>query len=399
MLVGVVGKPSTGKSTFFKALTMADVEINPRPFTTIKPNRGVGYVRIECVENEFKVKCNPRQGTCLNGTRFVPIDMLDVAGLIEGAHEGKGLGNSFLDDLRQADALVHIVDCSGSTNEKGERCAPLTHDPAIDIKMLENEMNQWMAQIIGKNFQKFSKRVATEKKQMYKELALQLSGLKISEEQVKAALDKLKLMDLSALSWTEKEFLELAIELRKASKPMLIAANKIDIPGADKNLERLKQEFPDYLFVPCSAEAELALKEAGKKGLIEYIPGSNNFKILNESLLSEQQKQGLLFLQKNVLDKYGSTGVQEVLDAGVFKLLEMIAVFPGGLNNLTDSKGRVLPDCYLMPKNSTALDFAFKIHTDFGNNFIRAVNVKKRMVIGRDYTLQNRDVIEIISGK
>src|SRR3989338_977131 len=115
MLIGVVGKPSTGKSTFFKASTLADVEIANYPFTTIKPNRAVVFVKIECVDKEFGKQCSPRIGYCVNGKRFVAVELLDVAGLVPGAHEGKGLGNQFLNDLNQADALIHIVDISGST--------------------------------------------------------------------------------------------------------------------------------------------------------------------------------------------------------------------------------------------------------------------------------------------
>ena len=114
MLIGVVGKPSTGKSTFFKAATLAEVETANYPFTTIKPNHAVGYVKIDCVDKEFEVQCNPRMGYCLNHKRFVPIDLLDVAGLVPGASEGAGMGNQFLDVLNQANALIHVIDVSGS---------------------------------------------------------------------------------------------------------------------------------------------------------------------------------------------------------------------------------------------------------------------------------------------
>src|SRR3989338_6474207 len=110
MLLGLVGKPSAGKSTFFKAATLAEVAIASYPFTTIKANQGVGYVKIDCIDKEFKVQCNPNHGFCINGKRFVPVDLLDVARLVPGASEGKGLGNQFLDDLTKADALISILD-------------------------------------------------------------------------------------------------------------------------------------------------------------------------------------------------------------------------------------------------------------------------------------------------
>src|SRR3989338_2051590 len=120
MLIGLVGKPSVGKSTFFKAATLAEVEIASYPFTTIKPNHGVGFVKIECIEKELNTKCNPNHGFFLQGQRFVPIDLMDVAGLVPGASEGKGLGNQFLYDLRQADAFIHIVDVYGETDAEGK---------------------------------------------------------------------------------------------------------------------------------------------------------------------------------------------------------------------------------------------------------------------------------------
>ena len=152
MLIGFVGKPSSGKSTIFAAATLIDVARASYPFTTIEPNRGMGFVRVECVDKEFNVQCNPRSGFCVNHTRFVPVELLDVAGLVPGAHEGKGLGNKFLDDLRQADVLIHVVDASGSTNEKGEAVESGSHDPSKDVKFLEEELELWMLGILENNW-------------------------------------------------------------------------------------------------------------------------------------------------------------------------------------------------------------------------------------------------------
>jgi len=154
MLIGIVGKANVGKSTFFKAATLAEVEIANYPFTTIKPNHGTGFVKVDCVDKEFNVKCNPRFGYCLDGKRFVPVDLLDVAGLVPGAHEGKGMGSEFLNDLNQADALIHIIDVSGSTNEKGEKVPILSYDPANDIKFLEKELDMWYLRLIEKGWEK-----------------------------------------------------------------------------------------------------------------------------------------------------------------------------------------------------------------------------------------------------
>ncbi|MEK6837994.1 MAG: redox-regulated ATPase YchF [Nanoarchaeota archaeon] len=399
MLLGLVGKPSCGKSTFFKALTMADVAIASYPFTTIKPNRGAGHARIQCVDSEFGVQCNPREGYCIEHNRFVPAEVLDVAGLVPGAHQGKGLGNQFLDDLRQADALIHIVDASGSANEKGEIGKPGSYDPANDVRFLEDEIDLWYFGILKRQWEKFAKVAFLEHKKLAEAIAKQFSGLGVSAPVVERVLEELKLDAENPLKWSDDDLKMFATRLRRLTKPMLIAANKCDLPTAADNIKQLHQEFPHYKLMPCSAEAELALKEAAKAGLIRYIPGGTSFEIVDDSKLSQQQRKALEFIKVNVLDAYGSTGVQQAINAAVFELLGYVAVFPGGVSKLADQYGRVLPDCFLMPPKTTTLDFAFKLHTDFGKNFIRAIDVKKKLAVGKDHTLQNRDVIEIVSGK
>ncbi len=393
MLIGIVGKPSSGKSTFFKAATLAEAEISPRPFTTIKPNHAVGFVKIKCVDKEFNVQCNPREGYCINGNRFVSIDLIDVAGIIENAHQGKGLGLEFLNDLNQADVLIHIVDISGSTNEKGELVPPMNYDSSKDIKFLEKEIDMWFFGILKKGWDKFVRTIGKDNQNIKKAIAKQLSGLKVNEEVAEDAIKELKLVH-HPIQWTNDDLFELARKLRQKTKPMIIAANKIDIEGSEFNLHRMQKEFSNLTIIPCSAESELALKEAAKNRLIVYIPGENNFEIFNEEKLNERQKKALEFIKKNVLEKFGSTGVQDVLNKTVFEFLDYIAVFPVG-NNLQDKDGHYLPDCFLLKNGSTALDFAYRIHSDIGNNFIKAIDVKKKIAVSKDHILKHRDVIEI----
>ena len=386
-----MGKANTGKSTFFKAATLAEVEIAPYPFTTIEKNEGVAFVKLDCVDKELNTKCNPRFGYCLDGKRFSPIKLIDVAGLVPGAHEGKGLGSKFLNDLNEADALIHVIDVSGSTNENGVLVEPLSYYPGNDIRFLEDELDYWYLSIIKKVWEKDSKKMHQEKKKVSESLAKQLSGLKVTERMVE---DTIKELPAKIIEWKERDLLKLSTMLRKLSKPIIIAANKIDIPGSKDNLEKIKKEFPSYLIIPCSAESELALREAAKRSLIKYVPGENDFEITSNDL-NEKQKKALSFIKENVLDKLNSTGIQDCLDSAVFKILKYIAIFPGGVNKLQDSEGRILPDCFLLPPESTALDFAFKLHTDIGKNFVKAIDVKKKIPVGKDYKLKNRDVIEI----
>lgn len=395
MLIGIVGKANVGKSTFFKALTLAEVLIANYPFATIEPNKGFAFVKVECVDKDFNVKCNPRIGYCLGGWRFVPVEIIDVAGLVPGAHEGKGMGNQFLDDLRPADLLIHVVDIAGSTNDKGEPVSPGEYDPLFDIRFLEFELDMWYLSLVKKGWDKFAKQVQQEKNDVAKALVKQLSALKVTEDIIKEGLKELKLDTARPTDWSEEQLNSLAVFFRKKTKPIVIAANKIDLPSAKENFNRAKQAFPDYEIIPCSAESELALKEAAKHNLIKYIPGESDFEVIGG--LNEKQERALKFIKENILKKWGSTGVQDVIDAAVFKVLNYIAVFPGGVNKLADSHGNILPDCFLLPEGSTTLDFAERIHTDLAKNFIRAIDVRTKRTVGKEHKLKHRDVIEIIS--
>ena len=395
MKIGLVGKPNCGKSTFFKASTLAEVAIAPYPFTTIAKNEGVGFVRVDCVDKEFNVKCNPRFGYCTDGKRFVPVELLDVAGLVPGAHEGKGMGNQFLDELNQADILIHIIDVAGSTNENGQSVTPLSYNPASDIIFLERELDMWYLRLIEKGWERFARSVNQEKPELGKAVAKQLSSLRVTDKLIDDVIEKLGLGQ-NIMKWSRDVLLKIATELRIVTKPMVIACNKIDIKGAYENFERLRQEFPEYLLVACSADSELALREATKHGLISYIPGDSKFEIVNEEKLINKQKNALNFIKTEVLEKLGSTGAQRVLDIAVFELLKYIAVYPvENENKLSDSQNRILPDIYLMPHNSNALDLAFKLHTDIGNKFNCAIDAKNKKRLGRDYIIKNRDVLKI----
>jgi ribosome-binding ATPase len=401
MLIGLIGRPSSGKSTFFKAATLADVLIADYPFATIKPNNGMAYVKIEGLAPEFGKKANPREGFVKNGInkngeivegywRFVSFELMDVAGLVEGASEGKGLGNEFLSDLASADAFIHVVDLSGETNGEGKPVED--YYPGDDIRIIEKELDLWYNGILNKVWKSFSRTLEMQKKKFSESVAKQFSGLKVLENDVNEAILKSGLNPEKPSIWKQEEILEFSRTLRKISKPMIIAANKIDRPKGKENLEKIRNEF-DYLIVPCFAEGELALREADKTGLIDYVPGERDFHYRGD--LNEKQKNALEDI-KILLETWGSTGVQDVLNKMVFELLQYIAIFPAG-DKLEDSKGNVLPDCYLMKKGSTALDFAFKLHNDIGKGFIKAIDVRTKRAVGKEYLLKHRDGFEIVT--
>jgi ribosome-binding ATPase YchF (GTP1/OBG family) len=389
MEIGIVGKPNVGKSTLFKAMTMADVEIANFPFTTIKPNVGVGFARRPCVCKDFGLSCNPRNSSCIEGVRFIPVKLIDVAGLVPGAHEGKGLGNQFLDDLRQADALIHVVDIAGRTDDLGNPAEG--HDPENDIRFLEEEIDSWFAGILTRNWAKIYQQVKHLGKKMVAELTTQLSGLEVTEADVKSALRDTGLEE--NVDWTDSDIRRFAAALRKAGKPIMLCGNKIDLDKG--NFERLSAK---YQIKPACAEAELGLRNAAAAGLVHYLPGDSNFQVLKE--MNEKQQKALDFIDKNVMKRFGSTGVQSCLNAVVFDVLKQIVVYPvENENKLSDSKGNVLPDVHLLAEGSTAEDLAYRVHTDLGDRFIGAIDCRTKKKIGRDHVLKDGDVIKIIVRK
>jgi ribosome-binding ATPase YchF (GTP1/OBG family) len=397
-LLGVVGKPNTGKSTFFCAATLAAAEIANYPFTTIKPNRGVGYVRQSCVHTEFGVQDNPKNSLCLDGTRLIPVELIDIAGIVPGAWEGKGLGNQFLDEIRRADALIHIIDASGGTDCEGKSCKPGEHDPLGDVTFLEKEITMWMVTILKKDWPKISRTAEQDKKGIAHHLEDRLTGLGIRKTLVNEAIRKAGLSVDKPATWTDDDFYRFVDTLRKISKPLLIVANKIDLPTAEANVKRLKAL--DYIVIPASAEAELALRRAAEKGLVTYKPGDNDFKINQPEKLSAGKIQALEKIREKILKTNGSTGVQDAMNTAYFKLLDMITVYPvEDIEHLTDHNGRVLPDTYLVPKGTTAHQFAYVIHSELGDNFLYAVDARDKRRIGEDAILKDRDVISIVSTK
>ena len=395
MQIGIVGKPNVGKSTFFSAATMASVEIANYPFTTIEANRGGGYVRAPCPCRDLGVKCNPRNSGCIDGTRMIPVELLDVAGLVPDAWQGKGLGNQFLDDLRQADALINVIDVSGSTNIEGVPGNPGDHDPREDVMFLAKEIEMWIKSILESGFSKMARTAKMTGAKPEEILHERLAGLKMTEAQIKAAVRDVNPPE-DPLKWDEEILLALSKKIREFSKPLIVAMNKADIapPG---NADLVKTIAEDA--VPTMAETELALKKAGTGGIVEYVQGSKGFRIKDGVKLSEAQSRALDYMSKN-MEKYGGTGVQECLEMAAFKTLDLIVVYPvEDETHYTDHSGNVLPDAFLIPRGSTAKDMAYKVHTDLGDKFIRAVNARTKRTVGADYILQDGDVIRIVANK
>ena len=379
---------------------MTDFKVGSYPFTTIEANVGVTHVRTACACADFDVEDDPQNSICIDRVRLVPIKLIDVAGLVPGAHEGRGMGNQFLDDLRQADVLIHIVDASGALDSEGQEVDAGSHDPINDVKFLEDELTEWMLGIMQKDWRRITGRVRSEGVKLEELLLEKLSGLKITRVHILKAMRNSNLKAETVDKWTDEETRVFVRTLQKIAKPIIIAANKIDRPNAEDNLKRLQEEFPDYLVVPVSALAEKVLKDLEKKGVIRYIPGDDDFQVLTSESLKENELAQLEKIKENILKKYGGSGVQNILNRAVFDYLHMITVYPvHDSNSLSDRDGNVLPDVYLVPEGTTAKEFAGHIHTDLMESFIHGIDARTKMRISDKHELKDRDVIKIVSAK
>ncbi len=391
MDIGLLGKANVGKSTFFAAATETRVATGNFPFTTIEPNVGVAFVKTNCACTHFGIKHeNP---LCVNGTRFTPIKLIDIAGLVPGAHEGKGLGNQFLDDARQAQVLIHIVDISGSTDIQGQPIQIGSHDPLKDVEFVVDEFDQWFKQILQREWQKLSKEIELRTVKLVEGIVNRFSGLGIKDFQVQTVLQKTGLITKKPTEWDEKDLSTFVKELRKKSKPLLMAANKADLC---KDLEIINKIHNEKIIL-CSAETELLLRKASKSGIIDYIPGSDNFALKENIEISSQQKKALDVV-KTVLSKIKSTGIQNALNSAVFDVLKSILVYPvEDENKFCNRDGVVFPDAKILPEGATAKDLAETIHADIAKGFLHAIDCKTKQRIGAVQKLKNGDVIKIVS--
>jgi ribosome-binding ATPase YchF (GTP1/OBG family) len=394
VLIGLIGKANVGKSTFFSASTENIVNIANYPFTTVKPNLGICHVRIKCVCTEFGVTDNPVHSICVDGIRYIPIQIIDVAGLVPGAHEGKGLGNKFLDDARQADALIHVIDISGSTDFEGRPLTPGTGDPLEDVRFVDEEFDLWLVSIIKRDWDHI-RELDSSGLSTAQILKKRLSGLAVTESTIDKVLNKYNLHNKKIRSWTEQELFNFCQSIRRIEKPVVIAANKADVLTSQNNLEKIMEKYTHV--IPCTSELEVLLRKAAKNGFLHYLPGDDSFEIRENIQLSEKQRHALQIVS-GFIKKYGSTGVQEILNIACFDLLKKIVVYPvEDESKLTDKKGNILPEAYLLNEDSTAKDLAHVIHGELGKGFLFAIDVRTKRRLGADHKLKNNDVVKIVS--
>jgi len=395
--IGLIGKTNTGKTTFFNSSTLSSDEISTYPFTTKKSSISIGHAITLCVHSEFNVEDNPINSKCNDGWRYIPIELIDLPGLIKDAWKGKGLGNQFLSIASQSDALLHIVDASGGIDSSGRITEVGTGDPVSDFADIEEELNMWYQKILEGNRDKLQKMVESDNDQI-NALTELYQGMGVKKIHVKETLKTTKLEDKNIENYDINDSKKFATQLRRISKPTLIVANKIDIKGAAKNFQRLRERYNDMIVVPASADSELSLRRAEQKELIKYSPGSEQFDILRADDLNEKQKNALNFIQSDIMGEYMHTGVQFAINITVFKLLKMNSIYPVATpENLSDKKGRILPDLILLKDGSTVIDLAKEIHSDLIKGLLYAKDLRYNLRVPTNYQLRDRDVISLVN--
>ena len=395
--IGIIGKTNTGKTTFFNSATLSSSEISTYPFTTKTPESSIANAITLSVHMEFNVQDEPNNSKCMDGWRYVPVELIDLPGLIKDAWKGKGLGNQFLSIAAQSDALLHVVDCSGSIDASGKISEVGTGDPVSDFADIEEELIMWYQKILEGNRDKVSKNInsGTELVDALTDLYM---GIGVKKNHVIKALKISELEEKKFDDYDSQDTKQLAKILRKISKPTLIVANKIDVPGADKNFNRLRERYNEVITVPASADSELTLRRAEQQQLIKYSPGSEQFDIVNLEKLNEKQKSALDFIKKDIMGEYMRTGVQFAINVTVFKLLKMNSVYPvANEDTLSDKKGRILPDLILVKEGATIKDLANEIHTDLAKGLLYGKDLRYNLRLPTHYQLRDRDVVSLIS--
>jgi ribosome-binding ATPase YchF (GTP1/OBG family) len=397
--IGLIGKTNTGKTTFFNAATLASAEISNYPFTTKHPSTGNANAITICVHKEFDVQDNPKNSRCMDGWRYIPIELVDLPGLIKGAWQGKGLGNQFLTVAAQSDALIHVVDVSGGIDATGRVTEQGTGDPVADVGDIEEELAMWYLKLLEGNREKISRSINAGV-DVVAAITDVLQGVGVRDEHVKMALQKNSMMNGKFDEFDPQKIKGFLRSLRTISKPTLILANKIDLPPAADNFKRLRDRYKDVLIIPSSADAELTLRRAESRGLIKYNPGDERFEIVHQEQLNDKQKWALNFIRRDILGEYLRTGVQFAINVSVFKLLSMNTVYPvADIKKLSDKHGNVLPDVYLMESGSTTEDLARTIHSELAKGLLYAIDARDGLHLPRNYVLKDRDILSIVSAK
>jgi ribosome-binding ATPase len=353
--IGIVGMPNAGKSSLFNALTRAGAEAANYPFTTIEPNVAVVPVRDERLEEVSRT---------VGSSEIVwdTIDFNDIAGLVAGAHEGEGLGNKFLANIRETDAILHVVRAHGD--------ASVVHpegrvDPLRDIETVETE--------------------------------LVLADLEQAERRLERVAKQARGGDRAAIA--EQGWLEQVIEALREGRPARTVPVPSEAPAAARDLGSLTAKPVLFVanidegsdVVPAQIAAHAAAQGARAVALSARI----------EAELAELDEDDAAAMRAEL--GVGESGLERVVREA-FALLELIAFFTAG-------EGRPAQSWHLR-RGLTAWHAAGEVHSDIQRGFVRAEVISWRDLVdaggyagardrgllrleGRDYVIADGDVITV----